>query len=468
MTSNEYARRLASARSKTASGLAGAASLLLAGCSADIANFDFPAFSLTDQQTSQSASTGSIPRPSEPMLGSRAGLIGSNGAAHSSDAVNQTELAPVASASPQQPQRYAALTDNAGAGPNVAPVTAAPSYEPRQPVAAAPPRQPITTAAAPASNGSTIIVKPGDTLYSLSKRHGIGLDKLIAANGLKGTALKPGQQLVLPGGSTSVATAPTPASTPAPTVAAAPALAAAWNGTYTVKPGEVLYSIARQLGVKTADLQAANGISDPRKVRPGTVLKVPGNGSSPTVAAAPEVPAVQSAEPRKLAMAPTILNSPAPPASQPQTATDAQPAPSLIVQPPPPAAQSMDLSKLRWPVQGKVIANFGQRPDGTHNDGVNVSVPMGTRVHAAEEGTVAYAGNELKGYGNLVLIRHDNGWVTAYAHAEDVLVKRGDRVRRGDVIAKAGKSGQVDQPQLHFELRQGSKPVDPVPYLESL
>ena len=124
--------------------------------------------------------------------------------------------------------------------------------------------------------------------------------------------------------------------------------------------------------------------------------------------------------------------------------------------------------KLRWPASGKVIAGFGGRPDGTHNDGINVSVPLGTEVHAAEDGVVAYAGSELKGYGNLVLLRHDNGWVTAYAHNDELLVKRGDKIKRGQVIAKAGKTGSVDQPQVHFELRQGSKPVDPVPYLEKL
>ena len=108
---------------------------------------------------------------------------------------------------------------------------------------------------------------------------------------------------------------------------------------------------------------------------------------------------------------------------------------------------------------------FGRRPDGTHNDGVNVAVPQGTAIHAAESGKVAYAGNEIKGYGNLVLIRHPNGWVTAYAHADQLLVRPNDEVRRGQVIAKAGKTGAVDQPQVHFELRQGSRPVDPMPHL---
>jgi murein DD-endopeptidase MepM/ murein hydrolase activator NlpD len=122
--------------------------------------------------------------------------------------------------------------------------------------------------------------------------------------------------------------------------------------------------------------------------------------------------------------------------------------------------------KFRWPVRGRIISGFGKRPDGTHNDGVNLAVPQGTEIHAVEGGKVAYAGNELKGYGNLVLVRHDNGWVSAYAHAEQLLVKRDDIVRRGQVIARAGRTGTVDQPQLHFELRHGAKPVDPLPHLE--
>ena len=99
---------------------------------------------------------------------------------------------------------------------------------------------------------------------------------------------------------------------------------------------------------------------------------------------------------------------------------------------------------------------------------VGSAVPIGTEVLAAEQGTVAYAGSELKGYGNLILLRHEEGWVTAYAHNEEILVKRGDKVKRGQSIAKAGKTGTVDQPQVHFEVRQGQKPVDPLPHMEKL
>jgi murein DD-endopeptidase MepM/ murein hydrolase activator NlpD len=99
------------------------------------------------------------------------------------------------------------------------------------------------------------------------------------------------------------------------------------------------------------------------------------------------------------------------------------------------------------------------------NDGLDLAVPEGTAVHAAEDGVVAYAGNELKGYGNLILIRHSNGYVTAYAHASELMVKRNDSVRRGQVIAKSGQSGSVSSPQLHFEIRKGSTPVDPMQFL---
>jgi murein DD-endopeptidase MepM/ murein hydrolase activator NlpD len=123
------------------------------------------------------------------------------------------------------------------------------------------------------------------------------------------------------------------------------------------------------------------------------------------------------------------------------------------------------LPTFRWPARGRVIAGFGPSPNGLQNDGINVAVPEGTPIKAAEDGVVAYAGNELKGYGNLVLVRHSNGFVTAYAHASEILVKRGDTVKRGEVIAKSGQTGNVTSPQLHFEIRKGSTPVDPSQYL---
>lgn len=121
-----------------------------------------------------------------------------------------------------------------------------------------------------------------------------------------------------------------------------------------------------------------------------------------------------------------------------------------------------------WPVRGRVVGTYGPGPNGTHNDGLNILAPAGTPVIAADAGTVAYVGNELRGYGNLILIKHDDGWMTAYAHNEKLLVKRGQRVTRGEVIAHVGATGAVSQPQLHFEIRKGTQALDPENYLVPL
>ena len=145
---------------------------------------------------------------------------------------------------------------------------------------------------------------------------------------------------------------------------------------------------------------------------------------------------------------------------RPETFAERGPAPAAGPQ----AEAAVTAPEFRWPARGRIIQGF--KSGG--NDGINISVPEGTSVRAAENGTVAYAGSELKGYGNLVLIRHPNGFVTAYANNGELNVKRGDVVKRGQVIAKSGQSGNVSSPQLHFELRKGSTPVDPTSYLAGL
>jgi murein DD-endopeptidase MepM/ murein hydrolase activator NlpD len=139
----------------------------------------------------------------------------------------------------------------------------------------------------------------------------------------------------------------------------------------------------------------------------------------------------------------------------------------------PPAKPAVDVTPLpppgkvsfAWPVQGRVISDFGSTTSGQRNDGINIATALGTPIHAAASGVVSYAGNELKGYGNLVLIRHDGGYVTAYAHADSLLVSRGDAVMRGQVIGYAGATGDVTQPQVHFEIRRDTAPVNPRPLL---
>jgi murein DD-endopeptidase MepM/ murein hydrolase activator NlpD len=130
-----------------------------------------------------------------------------------------------------------------------------------------------------------------------------------------------------------------------------------------------------------------------------------------------------------------------------------------------PLAEANDSPTFRWPAKGRVISGFGARGTGGANDGINIAVPEGTPVRAAEGGTVVHADDALKGYGKLVLIRHPNGYVSVYAHNSELKVKRGESVRRGQVIASSGQTGNVTAPQLHFEIRKGATPVDPNKYL---
>ena len=134
--------------------------------------------------------------------------------------------------------------------------------------------------------------------------------------------------------------------------------------------------------------------------------------------------------------------------------------------PPPSAGAPLQRGgQLPWPVHGRVLAGYGTGSGGTHNDGINIAAPVGAPVKASAPGVVAYAGNELRGFGNMVLLRHADGWVTAYAHNSSLLVKKGDKVTQGQAIARVGSSGNVDSPQLHFELRKGTKAVDPLKVL---
>jgi murein DD-endopeptidase MepM/ murein hydrolase activator NlpD len=131
----------------------------------------------------------------------------------------------------------------------------------------------------------------------------------------------------------------------------------------------------------------------------------------------------------------------------------------------PPAAAARDDVRFLWPVHGRILAGFGAGPGGSHNDGINIAAPRGAPIEAADAGVVAYAGNELRGYGNLILVKHAHGWISAYAHCDVLLVRQGQKVARGQVIARVGSTGTVDAPQLHFELRHDSKPVDPRDFL---
>jgi murein DD-endopeptidase MepM/ murein hydrolase activator NlpD len=246
--------------------------------------------------------------------------------------------------------------------------------------------------------------------------------------------------------------------------------------TVTVASGDNLYTLSRRYGVPVAAIQSANNLTDTR-LHIGQSLVIPGAGYKPRPAAKVAAAPVPSPKPDAPAVRSVKTTSVPAPGSEPSSRAKAVPAVAgsdeviggqnakVAKVGRLPAPEPMSGNSFRWPVQGRIISAFGTKPDGGHNDGINVAVPVGTSVKAAENGVVAYAGNELKGYGNLVLIRHSNNWVSAYAHNDEILVERGDQVRRGQVIAKAGNSGQVSQPQLHFELRKGSRPVDPTKFM---
>jgi murein DD-endopeptidase MepM/ murein hydrolase activator NlpD len=336
----------------------------------------------------------------------------------------------------------------------------------------APPAHPIeaTGTVAPRSiaatrgagqGGTTIIVGTSDTLDVLARRYNVTPAAILQANGYKGPrALSPGQQLIIPRQATAAA-APAlaaPASKVVAAAGAAPSL-------HVVNPGETLLSIARRKHVSVGELAKANHIDSSAKLKLGMKLTVPG---AKTAAAAPEAPpaTIAAAQP---VMAPPATKMAAVTAVPPQSARLAQATTKVEEAPaetPVKAAEATGaLPTFRWPVRGKVITSYGAKTNGKANDGINLAVPEGTPVKAAEDGVVAYSGNELKGYGNLVLVRHANGYVTAYAHASELMVKRGDTIKRGQIIAKSGQSGEVGSPQLHFEIRKGSTPVDPLQFL---
>jgi murein DD-endopeptidase MepM/ murein hydrolase activator NlpD len=335
----------------------------------------------------------------------------------------------------------------------------APPAQPRLETTASVAPRSVAATHAPSRVSTTIIVGTSDTLDVLARRYNVTPAAIMAANGNKGPrVLSPGQQLIIPHQAT-IAAAPAsiaPASKPVAVASAAPSV-------HVVNPGDTLAGIARHNHVSVAELAKANNLDATAKLRLGTKLTVPGAKVAAVMPAA-AAPAVQ---PVAIATVPATKMAAATATPQSVRLAQATPTPEETAAETPAKASEATgaLPTFRWPVRGKVITTYGAKTNGKSNDGINLAVPEGTPVKAAEDGVVAYSGNELKGYGNLILVRHANGYVTAYAHASELLVKRGDTIKRGQVIAKSGQSGEVGSPQLHFEIRKGSTPVDPLQFL---
>jgi murein DD-endopeptidase MepM/ murein hydrolase activator NlpD len=361
-----------------------------------------------------------------------------------------------------------------------------------------PPAPVVEVETGAAVRGDTVVVMPGDTLSGLASRHGVSQRDLAEANGLAAPfVIRVGQRLVLP----------------------APR-------NYTVQRGDTLPGLSRQFNVAQDDLAQANGLSAPFALREGQVLTIPGGSRGAVTAVAPApspVPQAPVPAPRAAAR-PSIEIVPAPPPpatpsaprppeparglaapapSTPSTRPASPPAASPPVAPgvaepppiartapapppaptPPPAPRSAPAqqaatppaagpapragARFAWPVRGRIVSDFGPKPGNLFNDGINIAAAKGTPVTAADNGVVAEVTNELAGFGNLVLIRHADGWMTIYAHLDEVSVARNARVTRGQRIGTVGETGTVTEPQLHFEVLRQSRRVNPIEHLEA-
>jgi murein DD-endopeptidase MepM/ murein hydrolase activator NlpD len=284
--------------------------------------------------------------------------------------------------------------------------------------AAAPPRGAQGAAGWSAQGGSPIVVAQGENAQILANRYSVPIDALVRANGLASASqVRPGTHIVIP--------------------------------------------------VYNAALAASSGARVAANSGPGKPA-APAKGARPRTLAS-QAESLKSGKTRTPATTAAAARKPTAPAAKQETAQAKLPSETKatrdLVQATEPkktaTASETANPEFRWPARGRIIQGF----KAGVNDGINIAVPEGTSVKAAESGIVTYAGNELKGYGNLILIRHPNGFNSAYANNSDIEVKRGETVKRGQTIAKSGQTGNVASPQLHFEVRKGTKPVDPTQYL---
>jgi len=328
----------------------------------------------------------------------------------------------------------------------------------------------------------TITVQPGDTIYTISRRYDVPSRVIIARNGLTPPyTLTVGQSLILDPTRTHVVMRGDTLSQLAVTYNIEMRLLASANDLrppYVIYVGQELwipdpFTIAAAPSGQIATAQPLPPVADatsgsaPRAPRSAIstapLTPPPGAPASPPTEQPPGVaPPFESGQPEPVEEMPAR-----PLATVPEAAPETAPEPEVALAIPRPLAEPAPRAAARfsWPLKGKIVAGFGSAGKGLHNDGINIAAPAGTQVRAADNGVVAYAGNELKGFGNLLLIKHADGWTTAYAHNDKLLVSRGDQVTQGQVIAVVGRTGNVDSPQLHFEIRRGTQAIDPLLHL---
>ncbi len=314
-------------------------------------------------------------------------------------------------------------------------------------------------------------VAQGETLQSIADKYQVPRNSLVEVNELRAPyQVSEGQALWIPDPFTIAAAPARRADEPPPPVAAPrpvittsnlappPGATAIPGSPGGPPPGQQPFTLAVPPQPDTAAL--SQQIPTEQPVAPVQPMPLPRPPAIPTTPAAPSPPPQEAS----MAMAPVVPTLAVP------TVPSVPPAAAAPAAAPVAPAQTASLPEageahLIMPVKGKLISGFGPAGKGLHNDGINIAAPQGAQVRAADAGEVAYAGDGLKTFGNLLLIRHDDGLTTAYAHNDKLLVAKGDKVKQGQVIATVGKSGGVDKPQLHFEVRRGTQAVDPQPYL---
>ncbi|WP_208998503.1 murein hydrolase activator EnvC family protein [Roseibium aquae] len=358
-------------------------------------------------------------------------------------------------------------------------VLAAPAAVVSAPVVPAGAAQPVSWKGWTSTGGTRIAARSGDSVDKIARRYGVPAQAVARVNGLPDNApLQPGQSIIIPTYVYGAQDTPARQSVSAAQPVALPAAsgpvpqstgsiaATSQSGVPQRKPARQPSFAEISAGQVAASSPEPIRVSAAPRTKPVTLPSASGQMPQTTASiSSPASPPIPDRQPVR-----TVSTSQPAPASGPSATPN--PAGSSMPEQTPqvvaavqPEEVSASATQFRWPVRGRIISEFGAKPGGGHNEGINLAVPEGTPVLAAAPGTVIYSGNELQGYGNLVLLRHDDGWVSAYAHNSELKVKRGDTVRRGDVVGLAGATGSVTTPQVHFELRRGNKPVDPLKYL---
>ncbi len=300
--------------------------------------------------------------------------------------------------------------------------------------------------------GVEYTVGRNENVYAIAQKNKVNMREIIALNNLQPPfALRAGQTITLPAKPTADGLAPPP--TPAPLDRIDKGYMAPASNSSGGAAGLVTSVKEEELPPIQGSAVSNEPLTKPSTTAPLPPLSATSNQSKTTWTGTPQ-PLPPSEPPAPPTAAPS-----SPQAASPQAS--ASPASTLTEASEPSSKSSGTVPAFGWPVRGTIISAFGPKGQGLDNDGINISAPKGSPVKAADGGMVAYAGNEMKGFGNLVLIKHEGGWVTAYAHLERLVVAKDNIVAKGDMIGTVGTSGGVASPQLHFEARQDGKPVDP-------